>query len=272
MKSRFTTTMYETTNSDGEPERLPDLGGIETEDQHTVSGDDVGGSGVLVAVTGTAAQLDTVRGASATTEVTDAEAETWRAERGLTPSVENSDRRDIEIDQMLNQFAPPDVLDTHEENKVRVIQNFDEDLSTEEQWTVFGRYDVASPEELLYTLDEAALADFVAEWGISTIPSHLDTADVARSVISNQTMGFRTLQDQEVTAMNKVAKAKGLTRASELSNNTRSDMSGSMSDRTKRLLMGNHADHSDMMAYLKGNASPPWGTSETPPAKGSPGQ
>lgn len=270
MKSRFTTTMYDGTDAEGNTVRKPDLGGIEDTNNYTLTGDNTDSSGVLVAVTGTPTELDTVRGATATTEQTDADAQAWRQNRGLAPGVENSDIPDVEVDDMLNQFAHSDVLSTYEEDKVRVIQNFTQDLTGDERRTVFNRHGVGSVEELLYQLGETEVRDFVTEWGISAIPSHLDTATVARSVIQNQTVGFRRLQDQEMTAINKAAKAKGLERADELTPNTRADMSGQMSDRAKRMLSGHHSDHADMVDYLKGNSTPPWANDANPPAKGSP--
>lgn len=263
--------MYEGTDSDGNPVRLPDLGGIEDSNPYTITGDNADGTEVLVAVTGTSTELDTARGATTTTELTDADAETWRADQGLPAAAEHSDVPDVEVNEMLDQFTPTDVLDTAEENAVRLVQNWTQDLSRDERVTVLNNHEARSVREVVTTATDTEITDIISTYNVGTIPSHLDTSTVARSVIQMQTLGFQVLQDQEVTAMNKAAKAKGLDKASELTKNTRSDMSGSMSDRARRLLGGAHADHADMMDYLKENVStPPWDGDVNPPAKGSP--
>lgn len=151
-------------------------------------------------------------------------------------------------------------------------ENDDPLLTREDRQRILGNNNANGLTDLMYQTDASERAKIVSDYGLDSLPSHLSTSTIARSVIQNQTRGRCVLQDQEVTALNKVARAKGLNKASELTANTRADMKGEMGDRTKRLLDGYNADHKDMCDYAinENDGTPPWDGDVNPPAKGNP--
>lgn len=259
-----------TTDADGA--NVPDLGGYETDGDVHYSVMDRGDGTCVVRVTFPESKYSGITGATATTELDDAAALSEIQAVHPNAILENLDQPDVEVDAMLDEFTVFDLLDDEEMDKAYIIHNWTKGpLTREDRQAVLEEYGARDLRQLLYKMTPSDMDTFTSEHGLDTLPSGLSPAVVARSVIQNQTRGRQVLQDQEVTAMNKAARVKGLNRATELTKNSRSDMSGTASDRLKRLLDGYNADHADMLDYLKGNVTtPPWDGDANPPAKGNP--
>lgn len=276
MKTRFTTSMYLGTDpSTGDQVRVPDLDGQEWDLHFTVTGDNAsGGANVLVAVTGTQAELNTIRTAATPTEVTDDQAEDHRASLGLRRAIEASDIPDVEVRDEINTLTIDDVLDADEKNIVRITAEARRVVPRDELHDYLAVYDARHRNELAWAMSEQERQDFVDEYGL-TIPGSWEPVNAACALIQNgtQTYGLKVLQDQELTVFNKVAKAKGLSRADELAKNPRADMDGPMGATTEAILEGRHAEHQTMADYVteRGGQGPPWDGDVNPPGVGTPG-
>lgn len=187
--------------------------------------------------------------------------------------LESIDVPDIEIDNVLNSFKPDDILDAEEMDKAYIIQNWTTGILDEnDRSEILLNYNSSNLQELLYKIDEGVLESIVQEYGINSFPKYVDTSIIARSVIQNNTRGVQVLQDQEITAMNKVAKVKNRRRSYELSKNSRENMVGEMGKKCKCILDGKNYEHKEMLQYCMGKKDePPWiEDGERPPALGNP--
>lgn len=262
---------------------MPDLGGYETDSDVHYSIYDRGDGTCLTRVTFPASKESGIVDASATTEVTDSDVDsddTVPFSTGGPVGLESLDQPDIEVDQALDTLTVDDVLDTEEKDRAYIIHNWtrgrDENddplLNREDRQRILGNHNASDLADLMYKSDASQRAKIVSDYGLDSLPSHLDTSTVARSVIQNQTRGRQVLQDQEVTAMNKVAKALGRNKSNELTKNTREDMEGEMGQGSKNLLDGRNDEHKKMLDYIKdrNGQGPPWDGDKNPPAKGNP--
>ena len=264
----FIDTSFTTVTQNGETVRVPDLGGHETDSNVHYSVMDRGDGTCLVRVTAPEATMASIEGATATTLVDDTQAGTGI--RSLHPQAghENLDVPDVEVDQELNQFSIGELLDEDEQNTVAIIQTAHREIPREEFRSLLGTHDASNPFELVLNTSALERADIVSQYGLS-IPAHVDTATAARAVVTTPTVGRQVLQDQELTALGKAAKAKGLNRASEITKNTRADNVGELGATSRAQLEGKNAEHQAMLDYVKGNTTvPPWDGDVNPPAKG----
>lgn len=268
MKAHIDTT-FTTVTENGEETRVPDLGGYETDSDVRYSVMDRGDGTLVARVTAPATTMSNITGASATTELTDADAQTALDAHRPGATLENLDQPDIEVDQELNAFAVSDVLDAEEQDRVAIVLTARRQIDRSTLQDLMQAHGAQSVEELATVVSTADADRIVTDHGLS-IPNHVDTATAGRAAVAVQTVGGTVLQDQELTAMNKVAKAKGLTDAANLSKNTRSDNAGDMGQFTLDLLEGKQSAHGQMLDYIKGNAASPWPSTENPPAVGSP--
>lgn len=265
--------------TDAEGANVPDLGGAETNDDVNYSVYDRtqnGGTGCLVQVTAFPSEMDTIKNASVTTEVTDDDVladDTVPFGNGNS-GLESLDQPDVEVDEEMDKLAVSDVLDADEMNRAYIVHNWTRGpLERSDRRAILSKYGAGDLRELLYVTDAAERETITTNYSLDSLPGNLATSTVARSIIQNQTRGTQVLQDQEVTAMNKAAKALGRNRCEELSEHTREDMDGEMGTIAKGLLDGHCGCHSKMLDYLKGRdggGPPPWANNSNAPAKGNP--
>lgn len=268
--------------TDAEGARVPDLGGYESNQDVQYSVYDRtqnGGTGALVRVTAPSATMSDIVNATVTTVVTDQDV----LDDPSVPfgngnvGLESLDQPDIEVDEELDALNPSDVLDAEEMDRAYLIHNWTRGpLERADRREILNTHGASDLRNLLYVTDASQRDGIVQEYGLDSFPNtDLATSTIARSVIQNQTRGRQVLQDQELTAMNKLAKAKGLKKADELSKNTRDDMEGEMGHKCKCMLDGRNAEHKEMLDYCKerNGQAPPWAEAgEKPPARGNPNQ
>lgn len=272
MKELIDTDMT-TVVQDNEDVRVPDLGGYETDSDVQYSLYDRGNGTTLTRVTAPAATMSNITGATVTTVVTDDDViadDTVPFGNGIV-GLESLDQPDVEVDEELDALNPSDVLDAEEMDRAYLIHNWTKGpLDRSDRQQILAEYGADDIRNLLYTTTQSERDTIVQEYGINSLPGSMDTSTVTRSVIQNQTRGRQVLQDQEVTAINKVAKALGRNRADELSKNTRANNDGELGQTAKKMLDGRNADHKSMLDYIKNrnNQGPPWDGEKNPPAKG----
>lgn len=275
----FINTDFKTVTQNEEDARVPDLGGFESNQDVQFSVYDReqnGGTGALVRVTAPASIMDDIIGVAVTTVVTDQQV---IDDEGVpfgngNVGLESLDQPDVEVDEELDALNPSDVLDAEEMDRAYLIHNWTRGpLERDDRHTILEEYDVTDLRELLYATTPSERDSIVQEYGLASFPNDaLDTSTIARSVIQNQTVGRQVLQDQELTAMNKVAKAKGQDKADLLPKHTRADNDGELGQSALDILQGKNAAHQKMVDYAKGRngQGPPWTDGESPPGKGSP--
>lgn len=257
-----------TTGVDGA--NIPDFGGAETNDSVQYSVMDKGDGTCLTRVTADTTTMDTITSASTTTVFTDSQAKSALYDHRPQAFPENLDVPDIEVTNTLNTLSIGRILTKDEQTQARLILRWSRDLTHAEQAAILYQHDAISVPEVVTTTTPTQQREIIDSYSINTVPAHIDTATAARCVIQSPSVGTQVLQDQELTAMMKIAKAKGREKADELSQNTRSNTDGGLNDHAKAILQGKQTEHGEFLEYMKGNRSPPWNSTASAHANGRP--
>lgn len=269
MKELIDTT-FTTVTENEEQVRVPDLGGVETDSDVQYSVMDKGNGDCLVRATFPAGKYDDV--VSAGTVLSDEEADMVIKAHHPRSGLENLDQPDVEVDELLDEHDVTEVLDAEEQMQLRVVYNWRDDLDADDRSRVLAQNRVDDPRLLVDKLDKAELAEVISEYEIGNIPDHIPTSTAARAVVQVQSKGRQVLQDQEMTAMMKVARAKSRKDADKMSKNTRADNDGKMNSHCECVLDGKNKEHQEFLEYCKGERTdPPVPDGENPHAKGTPG-
>lgn len=249
---------------------LPDLGGYETDSDINYSVMDRGDGTCLVRVTYPASKKEGILKTDAVSKFSDSEAEKDIISNYPAASSENLDVPDIELTHELNNFPVEELLDEEELHRAYIIQNWKRTLSKSQRHKILSQYNAADIKGLFLITDQSDRRSIISQYNIDTIPVDLDTGIIVRSIIQNSTHGRQALQDQELTAINKLGKAKQLKRSDELTKNTRAHMEGKMGDKCKKILEGRNNEHKEMLDYVmeRNNQEAPWVDDINPPAKG----
>lgn len=265
---KWVKTRFKSVRHGRESVRVPDLNGLEQAEDARYSVCDLGSSKCLAVVSLSSSRFERLHDSDKIAFLSDKQV-VADSSNPLTPStLEKLDQPDIEVDRELDQLEPEKVLKEEELQRVYLIQN----------WRYMGE---SKREDVLDTLGAANLRDamrsgvediggVVERYGIDKLPDSVKTSRAVRSVVQRPTCGTKLLQDQELTAMNKIAKAQDRPRSEELPHNTREVSEGVAGETSRRLLLGHLDPHGEMLDYLKKDyeGSTPWG-SERPPGSGS---
>lgn len=265
----FIDTEFTTVTQDGQETRVPDLGGVDGDSDVRYSVMDRGDGTCLVRVGAPEAKMQTIVDASATSVVTDDNAESDLSANRPRATHENLDVPDPEVDALLNEHTHDEVLDSEEKLQIQITLGWSK-LSREDRVEILGQNGYDDPRALVINEDEATMQGIVDSYPFEAFPSHLDTATVARAAVQLPSVGKQTLQDQEVTAMNKAAKAKSRTDCDKLSKNSFTENTGEIGPECKCILEGKNKEHCNMLDYVKGKAGTPWASGNNPPAVGQP--
>ena len=266
---KFIDTEFTTKVEDGEESRVPDLGGLEEDQDVRYSVMDRGDGTCLVRVTTYEDKMQKIL-EDKVTELVDEEAREEIEKQHPNSGLENLDQPDIEVDEEINKFGADEVLDTEEKLMARIVHNWS-GLSRDQKQNVRRNYDYTDVRDLIHDMGEEELREFIEKYEIGEIPEHLDTSTLARSVVQKPTVGRQVLQDQEMTCMSKLARCKGLNRCDELTKNTQCDNEGELGRETKMCLKGCNENHEKMRRYVvkEEDSEVPWENDSNPPAKGS---
>lgn len=209
----------------------PNFNGEETKEGVSYSVMDKGdGTAVVRVTTETEALHTTITGLANVTVLNDSTAESKIKSLHPAANLENLDQPDKEMDAMMNAHAIQDVL---------LQEEIDQLLESDRN-----------------------------PW--ETVDDITDTATACRALVQSPTVGRQTLQDQELTLNNLLAKAEGRPNADELPRTTTAPNAGDMGPTEMSILMGENAAQADMREYAKGNKGKPWDGGETPPGNGNP--
>lgn len=255
----FIDTEFTTITQDGQETRVPDLNGYEADGDVQYSVMDRGDGTCLTRVTAPAETMDNIVNATETTLLTDEEAEESLGENRERASLENLDQPDVEVDQMLNEHSIDDVLTDADKDVANIVLNWSS-LGRGQQVQILRDYDSDSPQDLVEDVSVNSLAEIVDGYAeIDGIPDYIDTATAARIATQRATSGNQTLQDQELTALDKAAIARECPNCDEIPNSTRGESPESMSGFAKEIVNGGNYSHNEMLEYVKGNTdTAPW--------------
>lgn len=255
----FIDTEFTTVVQNDEETRVPDLGGYEGESDVQYSVMDRGDGTCLVRVTAHEADMNNIQDVTGVTVLSDEQAAHSLDENRPRASLENLDQPDVEVDELLNQHTIDEVLTDVDRDVANIVLNWSS-LDREDQTDILVEYDADSPQELVEDAADTQLAKIVRDHDrLDGIPDHIDTATASRIGTQAPTEGGQVLQDQDLTAMDKVAKAKGRPNSGSIPNSSRGEVPENMSQIARDIVNGTGDAHNRMLEYIKGNsAGAPW--------------
>ena len=256
---RFIDTEFTTVTEADQETRVPSLGGYETDDDVQYSVMDKGDGTCLVRATFPEAKEDEIRNANVPTIVPEYEAEQQLDSNRERATLENLDQPDVEVNEILNKHSIDELLTDADKDVANIVLNWSS-LDREDKQDILEEYNANSPQDLVEDVPDSALTQIVLDHDeFDGIPSHIEPATAARIATQRATVGNQTLQDQELTAMDKAAIAEGCPNCEDIPSSSRGESPDEMSEIGRKVVEGSNDMHDEMLEYLKGRKpTAPW--------------